>query len=61
MSSITDVPPLKQRPAWGELIAHHEQLAPQHLRDLFDADLRWINHYGFKPLDIPTLAGGLSG
>ena len=31
------------------------------LRDFFDADLRWINHYGFKPLDIPTLAAGLSG
>ena len=31
------------------------------LRDFFDADLRWINHYGFKPLDIPILAGGLSG
>jgi len=31
------------------------------LRDFFDADLRWINHYGFKPLEVPTLAGGLSG
>ena len=31
------------------------------LRDLFDADLRWLDHYGFKPLDAPTLAGGLSG
>ncbi len=31
------------------------------LRDFFDGDLRWINHYGFEPLDIPTLAGGLSG
>ena len=31
------------------------------LRDFFDADLRWIDHYGFKPLDVPTLAGGLSG
>jgi phenylalanyl-tRNA synthetase alpha chain len=31
------------------------------LRDFFDADLRWINHYGFRPLEIPTLAGGLSG
>jgi len=31
------------------------------LRDFFDADLRWIDHYGFKPLDEPTLAGGLSG
>jgi glucose-6-phosphate isomerase len=38
MSSITDVPPLRQRPAWAELAAHHEQLAPQHLRELFDAD-----------------------
>jgi phenylalanyl-tRNA synthetase alpha chain len=31
------------------------------LRDFFDADLRWIDHYGFKPLEMPTLAGGLSG
>jgi glucose-6-phosphate isomerase len=38
MSSITDVPPLKQRPVWTELIAQHEQLAPAHLRDLFAAD-----------------------
>jgi glucose-6-phosphate isomerase len=38
MSSITDVPALKQRPAWSELVAHHEQLVPQHLRDLFGAD-----------------------
>jgi glucose-6-phosphate isomerase len=38
MSSITDVPTLRKRPAWTELVAHHAQLAPQHLRDLFDAD-----------------------
>src|SRR5579871_6555122 len=30
------------------------------LRDFFESDLRWINHYGFRPLDIPSLAGGLS-
>jgi phenylalanyl-tRNA synthetase alpha chain len=30
------------------------------LRDMFSADLRWLKHYGFLPLDIPTLAGGLS-
>ena len=30
------------------------------LRQLFDSDVRWLNHYGFKPLDVPTLAGGLS-
>jgi glucose-6-phosphate isomerase len=38
MSSITDVPMLRQRPAWAELAAHYEQLEPQHLRELFDAD-----------------------
>jgi phenylalanyl-tRNA synthetase alpha chain len=30
------------------------------LRGFFAADLRWLKHYGFLPLDIPTLAGGLS-
>jgi phenylalanyl-tRNA synthetase alpha chain len=30
------------------------------LRDMFAADLRWLKHYGFLPLDVPTLAGGLS-
>jgi phenylalanyl-tRNA synthetase alpha chain len=30
------------------------------LRDMFSADLRWLKHYGFLPLDVPTLAGGLS-
>ncbi|MBI1980462.1 MAG: phenylalanine--tRNA ligase subunit alpha [Methylocystis sp.] len=31
------------------------------LRAFFDADTRWLEHYGFRPLDFPTLAGGLSG
>lgn len=26
------------------------------LRTFFDADLRWLKHYGFLPLDIPGLA-----
>ena len=30
------------------------------LRAFFSADLRWLKHYGFLPLDVPTLAGGLS-
>ncbi len=30
------------------------------LRAFFDADLRWLRHYGFAALDIPTIAGGLS-
>jgi phenylalanyl-tRNA synthetase alpha chain len=30
------------------------------LRAFFDADIRWLRHYGFRPLDMPTLAGGLS-
>jgi len=30
------------------------------LRGFFDSDLRWLKHYGFIPLDMPTIAGGLS-
>jgi phenylalanyl-tRNA synthetase alpha chain len=30
------------------------------LRAFFEADLRWLRHYGFKALQVPTLAGGLS-
>ncbi len=30
------------------------------LRDFFAADLRWLKHYGFAALDIPSLATGLS-
>ena len=30
------------------------------LRAFFDADQRWIDHYGFRPLDLPTLFGGLT-
>ena len=30
------------------------------LRPFFDADLRWLKHYGFVPIDPPSLAGGLS-
>ena len=30
------------------------------LRGFFDSDLRWLRHYGFRPLDVPTLYGGLT-
>ncbi|MGH6865246.1 MAG: phenylalanine--tRNA ligase subunit alpha [Methyloceanibacter sp.] len=30
------------------------------LRAFFSGDLRWLKHYGFPPLAIPTLAAGLS-
>ena len=30
------------------------------LRSFFDSDLRWLRHYGFVPLDVPTLQGGIS-
>ena len=30
------------------------------LRAFFDSDLRWLRHYGFSALDVPTLDGGLS-
>ena len=48
--------------AWGmglDRIAMLKYGMPD-LRDFFNADIRWINHYGFRPLDMPTLFGGLS-
>ena len=30
------------------------------LRAFFESDLRWLRHYGFAALDMPTVAGGLS-
>jgi len=48
--------------AWGmglDRIAMLKYGMPD-LRDFFNADIRWITHYGFRPLDMPTLFGGLS-
>jgi phenylalanyl-tRNA synthetase alpha chain len=48
--------------AWGmgiDRIAMLKYGMPD-LRQFFEADLRWLSHYGFRPLDLPTLAGGLS-
>ena len=30
------------------------------LRTFFDADLRWLKHYGFVPMEVPTLFRGLT-
>ena len=49
--------------AWGmgiDRIAMLKYGMPD-LRAFFEADIRWLSHYGFRPLDMPTLAGGLSG
>jgi phenylalanyl-tRNA synthetase alpha chain len=48
--------------AWGmgiDRIAMLKYGMPD-LRAFFDADVRWLAHYGFRPLDMPTLFGGLS-
>ena len=48
--------------AWGvgvDRIAMLKYGMPD-LRAFFEADIRWLNHYGFRPLDIPSLIGGLS-
>jgi phenylalanyl-tRNA synthetase alpha chain len=55
-------PEVHQGFAWGmgiDRIAMLKYGMPD-LRDFFEADLRWLAHYGFRPLDLPTLAGGLS-
>jgi phenylalanyl-tRNA synthetase alpha chain len=48
--------------AWGlgiDRIAMLKYGMPD-LRAFFEADVRWLEHYGFRPLDWPSLAGGLS-
>jgi len=30
------------------------------LRTMYDSDLRWLRHYGFVPLDVPSMLGGLA-
>jgi len=56
-------PDVYQGFAWGmgiDRIAMLKYGMPD-LRAFFEADVRWLAHYGFRPLDFPTLAGGLSG
>ncbi len=56
-------PDIYQGFAWGmgiDRIAMLKYGMPD-LRPFFEADVRWLQHYGFRPLDFPTLAGGLSG
>ena len=55
-------PDIYQGFAWGmgiDRIAMLKYGMPD-LRPFFEADVRWLEHYGFRPLDLPTLVGGLS-
>jgi phenylalanyl-tRNA synthetase alpha chain len=56
-------PDVYQGFAWGMGIDRIAMLkyGMHDLRAFFEADVRWLAHYGFRPLDFPTLAGGLSG
>jgi phenylalanyl-tRNA synthetase alpha chain len=56
-------PDVYQGFAWGMGIDRIAMLkyGMHDLRAFFEADMRWLAHYGFRPLDFPTLAGGLSG
>ncbi|XWN32313.1 MAG: phenylalanine--tRNA ligase subunit alpha [Devosia sp.] len=55
-------PDVYQGFAWGmgiDRIAMLKYGMPD-LRAFFEADRGWLSHYGFAPLDRPSLAGGLS-
>ena len=55
-------PEIYQGFAWGmgvDRLAMLKYGMPD-LRAFFDADIRWLTHYGFRPLDLPSLLGGLS-
>jgi len=55
-------PDVYQGFAWGMGIERIAMLkyGMDDLRHFVEGDIRWLNHYGFRPLDVPTLAGGLS-
>ena len=55
-------PDIYQGFAWGmgiDRIAMLKYGMPD-LRAFFDGDQRWLDHYGFRAWDVPTLFGGLS-
>ncbi len=56
-------PDIYQGFAWGmgiDRVAMLKYGMPD-LRAFFENDVRWLNHYGFRPLDMPSLLAGLSG
>jgi phenylalanyl-tRNA synthetase alpha chain len=55
-------PDVYQGFAWGMGIDRIAMLkyGMADLRPFFEADIRWLSHYGFRPLDLPTLTGGLT-
>jgi phenylalanyl-tRNA synthetase alpha chain len=55
-------PDVYQGFAWGMGIDRLAMLkyGMNDLRAFFDADQRWLDHYGFRAFDMPTLFGGLS-
>src|ERR1700709_2641985 len=54
-------PDVYQGFAWGMGIDRIAMLkyGMSDLRQLFDSDVRWLSHYGFKPLGRPPPAGGV--
>ena len=56
-------PEIYQGFAWGVGIDRLAMLkyGMPDLRPFFEADARWLEHYGHRPLDVPTLMGGLGG
>jgi phenylalanyl-tRNA synthetase alpha chain len=55
-------PDVYQGFAWGMGIDRLAMLkyGMPDLRAFFDSDKRWLDHYGFRAWDVPTLFGGLS-
>ena len=55
-------PDVYQGFAWGMGIDRLAMLkyGMPDLRDFFGSDKRWLDHYGFKSYELPTLFGGLS-
>ena len=55
---------LNCKPVTGEITYGLERIAMlkygiPDLRTFFESDLRWLRHFGFAALDVPTMVGGL--
>jgi len=51
---------IRVTPLASASIARDAEIRHPDLRPFFESDLRWLKHYGFAALDIPTLHEGLS-
>jgi phenylalanyl-tRNA synthetase alpha chain len=43
----------------GITLGHLKWTLEAFVKAFFDGDIRWLKHYGFRALDVPTISGGV--